>query len=38
MVLAIVGATLLAARLYRGGILQLGARVRLRDAWRGAGD
>jgi ABC-2 type transport system permease protein len=38
MVLAIVGATLLAARLYRGGILQIGARVRLRDAWRGAGD
>jgi ABC-2 type transport system permease protein len=38
MVLAIVGATLLAARLYRGGILRIGARVRLRDAWRSASD
>jgi ABC-2 type transport system permease protein len=35
MLVAIVGATLLAARLYRGGILQLGARVRVADAWRG---
>jgi ABC-2 type transport system permease protein len=38
MLLAIVGATLMAARLYRGGILRIGARVRLRDAWRGADD
>jgi ABC-2 type transport system permease protein len=38
MLLAIVGATVLAARLYRGGILRLGARVRLRDAWHGARD
>jgi hypothetical protein len=38
MLLAIVGATILAARLYRGGILRLGARVRLRDAWQGARD
>jgi ABC-2 type transport system permease protein len=38
MLLAIVGATLLAARLYRGGILRIGARVRLRDAWQGARD
>jgi ABC-2 type transport system permease protein len=36
MLAAIVGATLLAARLYRGGILRVGARVPLRDAWRGA--
>jgi ABC-2 type transport system permease protein len=35
MLLAIVGATLLAARLYRGGILRIGARVRFRDAWQG---
>jgi ABC-2 type transport system permease protein len=35
MVAAIVGATLLAARLYRGGILRLGARVRFSEAWRG---
>jgi ABC-2 type transport system permease protein len=35
MLVAIVGATLLAARLYRGGILQLGARVRFAEAWRG---
>jgi ABC-2 type transport system permease protein len=35
MLVAIVGATLLAARLYRGGILRLGARVRFREAWRG---
>jgi ABC-2 type transport system permease protein len=34
---AIVAATLLAARLYRGGILRVGARVPLRDAWRGSG-
>lgn len=26
----------LAARIYEGGILRMGARVRLRDAWRGA--
>jgi ABC-2 type transport system permease protein len=38
MLLAIVGATILAARLYRGGILRLGARVRLRDAWQDARD
>jgi ABC-2 type transport system permease protein len=37
MLVAIVAATLLAARLYRGGILQVGARVPLRDAWRGSG-
>ncbi len=30
--------TLLAARLYEGSILRAGARVRLRDAWRGARD
>lgn len=33
----IVGMTLLAARLYEGGILRVGARVGLRDAWRTAG-
>jgi ABC-2 type transport system permease protein len=37
MLVAIVAATRLAARLYRGGILQVGARVPLRDAWRGSG-
>jgi ABC-2 type transport system permease protein len=31
--LTIVVMTLLAARLYEGGILRVGARVRLRDAW-----
>jgi ABC-2 type transport system permease protein len=31
--LTIVAMTLLAARLYEGGILRVGARVRLRDAW-----
>lgn len=36
MLVAIVGATLLAARLYRGGILRVGARVKLGDAWRSA--
>jgi ABC-2 type transport system permease protein len=36
MVLTIIGMTLLAARLYEGGILRVGARVRLRDAWRSA--
>jgi ABC-2 type transport system permease protein len=29
----IVLMTMLAARLYEGGILRVGARVRLRDAW-----
>lgn len=33
---AIAGLTLLAARLYEGGILRVGARVRVRDAWRSA--
>lgn len=37
MVAAIVVAALVAARVYEGGILRVGARVRLRDAWRGAG-
>jgi ABC-2 type transport system permease protein len=36
MLLTIVGMTLLAARLYEGGILRVGARVRLREAWRSA--
>ena len=30
----IVGAALLTARIYEGGILRVGARVRFRDAWR----
>jgi ABC-2 type transport system permease protein len=38
MLVAIVAATALAARLYRGGILRIGARVRIRDAWQGASD
>ncbi|MCC5949904.1 MAG: ABC transporter permease [Nitriliruptoraceae bacterium] len=36
--LTIVGLTMLAARLYEGGILRVGARVRVRDAWRAARD
>jgi ABC-2 type transport system permease protein len=36
LLVAIVAFTLLAARIYRGGILRVGARVRLRDAWRSA--
>ena len=36
MLLTIVAMTLLAARLYEGGILRVGARVRLGDAWRSA--
>jgi ABC-2 type transport system permease protein len=35
--LTIVAMTYLAARLYEGGILRVGARVRLRDAWGAAG-
>jgi ABC-2 type transport system permease protein len=34
---AILAAALLAARVYEGGILRVGARVRVRDAWRDAG-
>ncbi len=34
LVLAIGGTGLAAARVYEGGILRVGARVRLRDAWR----
>ena len=37
MLIAITLLTALAARIYRGGILQTGARVRLRDAWSSAG-
>jgi ABC-2 type transport system permease protein len=36
MVVATVAVVLLAARLYEGAILRTGARVKLRDAWRGA--
>lgn len=34
LLLAIVGAALAAARIYEGGILRVGARVKLREAWR----
>jgi ABC-2 type transport system permease protein len=37
MLVTIVGMTMLAARLYEGGILRVGARVRVREAWRSAG-
>jgi ABC-2 type transport system permease protein len=36
MLISIVAVVLLAARLYEGAILRTGARVKLRDAWRGA--
>jgi ABC-2 type transport system permease protein len=36
MLVSIVAVVLLAARLYEGAILRTGARVKLRDAWRGA--
>ncbi len=35
--IAAFGSALLAARIYRGGILRVGSRVRLADAWRGGG-
>ncbi len=34
LLLAIVGAAMVGARIYEGGILRVGARVRFRDAWR----
>jgi ABC-2 type transport system permease protein len=36
MLVSIVTVVVLAARLYEGAILRTGARVKLRDAWRGA--
>jgi ABC-2 type transport system permease protein len=36
MLVSIVAVVVLAARLYEGAILRTGARVKLRDAWRGA--
>jgi ABC-2 type transport system permease protein len=36
MLVSIVAVVLLAARLYEGAVLRTGARVKLRDAWRGA--
>ncbi len=36
LVLTTIGFTFLAARIYRGGILRTGARVKLGEAWRGA--
>jgi ABC-2 type transport system permease protein len=36
MVVSTVAVVVLAARLYEGAILRTGARVKLRDAWRGA--
>jgi ABC-2 type transport system permease protein len=36
MLASIVAVVLLAARLYEGAILRIGARVKLRDAWRSA--
>jgi ABC-type Na+ efflux pump permease subunit len=32
----IVGLVLVAGRIYAGGLLQFGTRVKLRDAWRSA--
>lgn len=37
LVLAIFGAAWIGARIYEGSILRIGARVRFRDAWKGAG-
>lgn len=37
-VASIVGLVLLAGRIYAGGVLRVGARVKVRDAWRGAAD
>lgn len=37
MVLAVLAVAALAVRLYEGAVLRVGAKVRLRDAWRGAG-
>ena len=34
LLLAIVGAALAAARIYEGGILRVGARVKMREAWK----
>jgi ABC-2 type transport system permease protein len=36
MLVSTVAVVVLAARLYEGAILRTGARVKLRDAWRGA--
>jgi ABC-2 type transport system permease protein len=36
MLVSIVAVVLLAARLYEGAVLRIGARVKLRDAWSGA--
>jgi ABC-2 type transport system permease protein len=36
MLVSIAAVVLLAARLYEGAVLRTGARVKLRDAWRGA--
>jgi len=36
MLVSIVAVVILASRLYEGAILRTGARVKLRDAWRGA--
>jgi ABC-2 type transport system permease protein len=36
MLVSTVVVVVLAARLYEGAILRTGARVKLRDAWRGA--
>ncbi len=35
-ILTIIGLTLVAGRVYAGGILRTGGKVRLREAWRGA--
>ena len=36
MVAAVYGLVQAAGRIYAGGVLRFGGRVRLRDAWRGA--
>lgn len=37
MLVSIAGLTVLAGRIYAGGLLRFGTRVKLRDAWRSAG-
>ena len=38
MTAAVVGVVRLAARIYAGALLTAGARVKIRDAWRAAGE
>jgi ABC-2 type transport system permease protein len=38
MLVAVFGVMRLAARIYAGALLGIGSRVRIRDAWRAAGE